>query len=91
MAETINLRASCLDQGVDYYLDDAQAVHKGYEITNKTELVVFEAGFEPLIIAVRSYLGGRLNPDDAVAIAANYLDEIEWSEKPAESLIRFVC
>lgn len=91
MSQIADRHADCISQRIDYYLDDAGAVHKGFRVTGQTVFVGFEAGFEPLIVAVRSYLGVRVDADEAVAIAADYLDEIHWSDAPAADCVQFVC
>lgn len=41
-------------------------------------LVGWQCGFEPVFIAVYSYLDVRLNDDDAIDIATEYLSERKW-------------
>lgn len=66
------------NQGISYYLDDSLNVVAPYEITNKVVLVCFQCGFEPLVVAVRSYLDVRMPEDEAIEIAEDYLREIGW-------------
>jgi len=41
-------------------------------------LVGWQCGFEPLFVAVHSYLDVKLDEDEAEELAAGYLDEIGW-------------
>jgi len=66
---------------VGHSLDDAGAVHTGEVIPMKARLVGWDCGFEPMFVAVWSYLPGvRLDDDTAEDIAADYLAEIGWFE-----------
>jgi hypothetical protein len=70
-------RANALTN-VTYHLDNALAVRTLEGITDSTRLVVFAAGFEPMVVAVSDYLGGRLDADEAEEIAADWLEETKW-------------
>ena len=63
---------------VSFALDDALAIRTGEPIPDHARLVGWQCGFEPLFVAVWSYLGGRLTEEDATEIAKDYLDEIKW-------------
>lgn len=64
---------------ISYYMDDSLAVHdQPFEITDKVRLVGWQCGFEPLFVAVRSYLDVSLDDDEAEDIAKDYLTEIGW-------------
>lgn len=45
---------------------------------DNARLIGWQCGFEPMFVAVWSYLGVRLDDDDAVEIAKDYLAEIRW-------------
>ena len=55
-------------------------------------LVGWQCGFEPLFVAVHSYLDVRLDADEAIEMATEYLEELGWfcDEQPRhpEYLIR---
>lgn len=54
-------------------------------------LVGWQCGFEPLFVAVHSYLDVKLTDQDAEEMATEYLAEIGWFVKkptPADYLIR---
>lgn len=64
---------------VSVALDDALAVRTGEPIPPHARLVGWRCGFEPLFVAVWSYLPDvRLDADDAEGIALNYLIERGW-------------
>lgn len=82
------LREKALEnQGVSYYLDDSLNVVEAYEVTAKVVLVCFQCGFEPLIVAVRSYLPDtRVPEDEAIEIAEDYLREIGWLQNDSQEI-----
>lgn len=41
-------------------------------------LIGWQCGFEPLFVAVHSYLDVRLSDADCVALALDYLSEVGW-------------
>ena len=45
---------------------------------NSSVLVGWQCGFEPLFVAVHSYLDVRINDGEAEDMAAEYLEEIGW-------------
>lgn len=48
-------------------------------------LVGWQCGFEPLFIAVHSYLDVELSDEEAAALAMDYLEERKWfSREPTE-------
>jgi hypothetical protein len=65
---------------VSYVLDDAlSADHAVADMLPNATLVGWQCGFEPLFVAVQSYLPDtRIDGDDAVEIAMDYLEEIGW-------------
>lgn len=59
---------------VAWIVDDAQGV-----IQPNDTLVVYQCGFEPLVIAARDTVTGNHVPaDDAEEMAADWLSEIDW-------------
>jgi hypothetical protein len=75
---------------VSHILDDSLNVQSGPVQDNDT-LVGWQCGFEPLFVAVRSYLPGvKVNSQDAEEIALDYLEEIGWFGKnvrPADYVV----
>lgn len=72
---------------VSYCLDDALTVTYDYtkeEIPKDAVLVGWQCGFEPMFVAVWSYLGGKLDADSAEEIATDYLQEIGWFDRLTE-------
>jgi hypothetical protein len=66
---------------VSFVLDDALNVRTEAEVPHaNARFVGWQCGFEPLFVAVVSYLGNdiRLDDDEAVAIATDYLAERDW-------------
>ncbi len=58
------------------------------EVKDHSWLIGWQCGFEPLFVAVHSYLPGvTLDCDDAIQLAVDYLQEREWftdNENPPE-------
>jgi hypothetical protein len=66
-------------QYVGYHLDDALSPKIDAPIPDNAVLVGWQCGFEPMFVAVSSYLPNvTLSKDSAVDIAVDYLMEIEW-------------
>lgn len=66
-------------QYIAHCLDDALAVRQLAEMPNNARLIGYQCGYEPLFIAVWSYLPGiTLNVDEAEEIARDYLTELGW-------------
>lgn len=63
---------------VSFYLDDALAVRAAGDMPENARLVGWQCGFEPMFVAVWSYLGIRLAADVAEDIARDYLIERKW-------------
>lgn len=65
---------------VSYVLDDALSADHGlHEIRSDARLVGWQCGFEPLFVAVQSYIDGVvLDDDEAEEIARDYLEERGW-------------
>ena len=66
-------------------VDDALAVRGVNEAPANARLVGWQCGFEPLFVAVWSYLDVELNDDEAIEIATDILQERKWfSDEPTE-------
>jgi hypothetical protein len=69
---------------ISHYLDDALSVREPKDMPDNARLVGWQCGFEPLFVAVWSYLGDtqgnpdRLDDADAEEIARDYLIERNW-------------
>jgi hypothetical protein len=68
---------------VSFAVDDALSERKVAEMPADARLVGWQCGFEPLFVAVWSYLGDdgtapRVDADDAADIARDYLAERKW-------------
>lgn len=59
-------------------VDDALAVRKASERPANARLVGWQCGAEPMFIAVWSYLGTRLDDEEAAELAKDYLAEKNW-------------
>ena len=53
-------------------------------VDEKTVLVVYQCGFEPAVVAVKSYLDCRLDSRYAEDLAQDYLLEIGWLKEPTD-------
>jgi hypothetical protein len=63
---------------VAYCVDDAMSTHN-QPITDRTRLVGWQCGFEPLFVAVNSYLPDcTVGDDEAAELAKDMLEEIGW-------------
>jgi hypothetical protein len=64
---------------VSCVIDDALSVsHDTSDLTGCT-LVGWQCGFEPMFVAVRSYLPGcTVDETEAAEIATDYLEEKDW-------------
>lgn len=66
-------------------VDDALCPRDGEPPPADARLIGWQCGFEPMFIAVWSYLGIRLDDDAATEIATDYLDECGWfADEPTE-------
>lgn len=63
---------------VAYALDDALSPRDIKDIPANARLVGWQCGFEPLFVAVFSYLDVKLDDADAEDIARDYLQERKW-------------
>lgn len=74
------------DQALPYVLfciDDALGLHTLATMPADARLIGWQCGFEPLFVAVWSYLGCKLDADDAIEIATDYLLERGWFAEQA--------
>lgn len=80
------MKRSAVIPYVSFLVDNALSARKcdSSEVLPTDTLVGWQCGFEPLFVAVRSYLGdtdGNLDivdESDAEEIAREYLEEIKW-------------
>ncbi len=65
-----------------YFVNDALSEMKASEVPadlSRVQFVAFPAGFEPLVVAVWSYMDGvKVDADEAIEIAADLLLEKGW-------------
>ena len=78
---------------VAYVIDDALNVkeYTGQYIPEWSVLIGWQCGFEPLFIAVYSYLDIELDDQEAEELATDYLEEIKWfngDKKACDYIIR---
>lgn len=59
-------------------IDDSLSVHKPGTEPENARYVVYQCGFEPMVVAVFSGLGLELCEADAEDIALEYLEGINW-------------
>jgi len=65
-------------KNIGHYIDDAMSTHE-QPVTPRTTLVGWQCGFEPMFVAVNSYLDGCVvEEDEAVELATALLQEIKW-------------
>ena len=71
---------------VSFCVDDALAVRRVDEMPANARLVGWQCGFEPLFVAVWSYLPDtHLDEDEAIELATDLLIERKWfSGAPSE-------
>lgn len=72
---------------ISYFLDDALGdSHSLADLRPDARLIGWQCGFEPLFVAVQSYLPGVvLGDDEAIVIATDYLVERDWfADGPTE-------
>lgn len=75
---------------VAYVVDDAGAGRKpgddphaivreaGGQFKYASRLIAYQCGFEPLVVAVHSYLDVFIDDEEAEEMAGDYLEEIGW-------------
>lgn len=67
-----------------YGVDDTGAERDFGEAPENARLVGWQCGFEPMFVVVWSYLGVRLDDDEAEDIARDYLEEKGWFANPED-------
>jgi len=71
---------------VSFCIDDALSERSIDEMPNNARLVGWQCGFEPLFVAVWSYLNVELEDAEAEEIARDYLTERKWfAREPTEA------
>mgnify|MGYP001615685209 CR=1 FL=1 len=82
------------DQALPYIghcVDDALNIGRVEEMPANARLVGWQCGFEPMFVAVWSYLPDtRLDDSDAEELASDFLAEIKWfagEPTPADYII----
>jgi hypothetical protein len=63
---------------ISYCVDDALSERSINEIPANARLIGWQCGFEPMFVAVWSYLGTKLDGNDAADIAIDLLSEKKW-------------
>jgi len=63
---------------VSFCVDDAMAERSIDDMPSNARLIGWQCGFEPMFVAVWSYLDVSLDDDDAAQIAINMLEERGW-------------
>lgn len=61
-----------------FYVDDALAERSKDEMPANARLVGWQCGFEPLFVAVWSYLDGEVDMAEAEELATDLLVEKHW-------------
>ena len=70
---------------VSFGVDDALSIRTASEAPANARLVGWQCGFEPVFIAVWSYLGVRIEDDEAIELATDALEERQWfADGPSE-------
>jgi hypothetical protein len=70
---------------IGHCVDDAQSIRRIEEMPANARLIGWQCGFEPMFVAVWSYLDVALDTDDAIELATDFLSEIKWfSDEPTE-------
>ena len=59
-------------------VDNALCPREPSDAPANARLIGWQCGFEPMFVAAWSYLGGRLNDDEAVELATDLLVERKW-------------
>lgn len=74
---------------VSLAVDDALSPRDPRDAPTNARLVGWQCGFEPLFVAVWSYLDVELDDDEAEEIATDYLRERHWftDDRPADYII----
>lgn len=59
-------------------VDDSLNVQHGHALRDDARFVVWQNDIRPMVIAVQSYLGVRIDDEEAAEHATDYLNEINW-------------
>ena len=63
---------------IAHCVDDALSERDVGDMPGNARLVGWQCGFEPMFVAVWSYLGGRLDDEEAMDLAIDLLLEKGW-------------
>jgi hypothetical protein len=72
---------------VSFCVDDAMGIRSIDDMPDNARLIGWQCGFEPLFVAVWSYLGVRLSDYEAEMLATDLLMERKWfadNDNPSE-------
>lgn len=72
------MRRSQVIPYISYAVDNALSEHNPSEMPANARLVGWQCGFEPLFVAVWSYLGNTLEDAEAIEMATDLLEEKKW-------------
>lgn len=76
---------------ISYCVDDALSERSIKDMPADARLVGWQCGFEPLFVAVWSYLGVRLGDEEAEEIASDLLREKNWfADKSADNFADYI-
>jgi hypothetical protein len=70
---------------ISFCIDDSLGERSIDEMPNNARLVGWQCGFEPLFVAVWSYLNVELEDAEAEEIARDYLLERKWFSDNSET------
>lgn len=72
-----------LEKYIGYCLDDTGDIRELKDKPANARLVVYPCGFEPMVVAVWSYLPNiKVDDDEAIELADDFLKEIGWLSEP---------
>lgn len=63
---------------IGHCIDDALSPRDRSEMPDNARLVGWQCGFEPVFVAIWSYLDVALDDSEAIEIATDYLSERKW-------------
>ena len=63
---------------ISFCLDDSLNVRELDNMPKNARLIGWQCGFEPLFVAVWSYMGFELDESSAIDIATDYMRERKW-------------
>ena len=70
---------------VSFGVDDTGSIRTASEAPANARLVGWQCGFEPVFVAVWSYLDVRIDDDEAIELATDALEERQWfADGPSE-------